>query len=299
VPIDIASYRRWEGRARPTPFSALAIATTMVRRRMRLRLVRWIVGGFTVVPCVFAMLAFYASLQGEGPIDRSTVDRLGLADVNMLGILNFLFDQMAGFFAMLFAALVAAPLIAEDRRAHALPLYFSRPIGHIEYIVGKAASAAFFLALLLVLPRVCMYLVEVGFSETDGTAMRQMPTFLASCATGAIGVVLVTSIGLGVSSLTERPTYAALTLLGVGVIMAGLSFHLALALGKPSLLALSPYACVQRIGMELMVIPEALRAEMNALSVMPIRAAWTGVSIWTALSLGVLVLRVRRVEVVT
>jgi ABC-type transport system involved in multi-copper enzyme maturation permease subunit len=299
VPIDIASYRKWEGRAKATPLAALAIASTMVRRRMRLRLVKWIVGAFTLLPSGFAMLAFYFSLEGEGPVSGSQLARLGLADVNMLGILNLVFDQAVGSFAILFAALVAAPLIAEDRRAHALPLYFSRPIGHIEYVVGKAASAAFFLALLLVLPRICMYLVEVGFSETDGTAMRQMPTLLGSCATGAIGVVLVTSIGLGVSSLTERPTYAALTLLGVGAIMAGLAFHLAEGLDKPSLLALSPYACVQRIGMEFIDVPAALRSELNFLSGMPIRAAWTGAGIWTALSLGVLILRVRRVEVVT
>lgn len=299
MPIDIASYRRWEGRARATPLAALAIASTMIRRRMRIRFVRIIIWAFALVPSVIAGLVFYFSLQGSGPIAQSQIEALGLKNVNVLAVLNQLFDRVVGFWAMLLAALVAAPLIAEDRRARALPLYFSRPIGHIEYVVGKAASAAWFLALLLVLPRVCMYAVEVAFSDSDGVALRQLPTLVRSCATGAVGVGLMTSIALGVSSLTERPTYAALFFMGISVVTGGLAFHLAHALGDASWLAVSPYACVQRIGIDLVPVPEQLREDTRFLATLSVRGAWTGAGLWAALSLGTLVARVRRVEVVT
>lgn len=299
MPIDIASYRRWEGRARATPLATFAIASTMIRRRMRIRFVRLILWTFTLVPSVVAALLFYFALQGSGPIPRSQLEALGLTDVNQLAVLNQLFDLAIGFWAILLAALVGAPLIAEDRRARALPLYFSRPIGHLEYVVGKALSAAFFLAALLILPRVCMYWVEVAFSEADGVAMKQLPTLLGSCVTGSVGVLLLTSIALGVSSLTERPTYAALFLMGVGVITGPLAWHLSEALRDPTLLVISPYACVQRIGMEMVDVPAQLRANTADLARLPAREAWIGACAWTALGLGTLVVRVRRVEVVT
>ena len=217
--------------------------------------------------------------------------------MNLLAVLNRVFDKQIGFWGFLLAALVGAPLIAEDRRARALPLYFSRPIGHVEYVLGKAASAAFFLCLLLILPRVSMYVINVAFS--DGVAFKQLPTLLRSCADGALGVVLLTSIALGVSSLTERPTYAALFLLGLGVILTGLSHFLAHVLRDPSWLAVSPYACVHRIGLDLLPVPPQLSQDTEFLEKLGVREAWMGFGAWTALGLGTLVARVRRVEVVT
>ena len=87
---------------------------------------------------------------------------------DLLPLLNLQFQRSISFWAVLLAALVGAPLIAEDRRAHALPLYFSRPISHFDYVVGKFLALAFFLSLLLVAPPICMYLIDVGFSDADG-----------------------------------------------------------------------------------------------------------------------------------
>lgn len=301
MPIDIASYRRWEGgRARPTPLAALAIAATMVRRRMKFRIVKVIVFLFTVVSSGLAALVFYLTLEGRGdPVIQDQIRMLGFENVNLLAVLNRLFDTAIGFWAFLFAALVGAPAIAEDRRARALPLYFSRPIGHFDYVLGKAGSAAFFLALLLILPRISMYAVEVAFSEVEGTAWLQVPTLLRSCAAGALGVALFTSISLGVSSLTERPTYAALFLLGLGVLTTGVSLFLSEVLDNRGFLALSPYACVHRIALDLLPVPIELSEDTKYLEGLGIRTAWFGLGLWTSGGIAVLVTRVRRVEVVT
>lgn len=300
MPIDIASYRRWEGRARPTPLAALGIASTMVRRRMKLRIVRIIVFLFTVVPSGFAALLFYLTLQGRGnPMIQNQIRQFGFENVNLLAILNRLFDTAVGFWAFLLAALVGAPVIAEDRRARALPLYFSRPIGHLDYVLGKAASAAFFLALLLILPRISMYLTEVALSDAEGVAWRQMPTLLRSCAAGALGVLLFTSLSLGVSSLTERPTYAALFLLGFGVLTTGIAHFLSEVLEDRGWLALSPYTCVHRIGLHLLPVPAELSVDTAYLEELNLRTAGFGLGLWILAGIAVLVLRVRRVEVVT
>jgi ABC-type transport system involved in multi-copper enzyme maturation permease subunit len=299
VPIDVASYRRWERRARPTPLAALAIAGTMVRRRLRIRLVRRIIAAVVLGTVLLAAGTFLLTLKGEGdPMLRRQIGALGIANINLLAYLNHRFDAWIGYFAMLLGALVAAPLIAEDRRAHALPLYFSRPIGHVEYVAGKAAAAVFFLVLLLVLPRVAMYVVEVAFSSAGGVAWRQLPTLLKTCAVGGLGAVVVTAIALGISSLTERPTYAALFFLGIVMLALFVSMHLAMPLDDPNLLAIYPYSCVRRIALDLLPTP-AYQPEIPMLARMDVARAWTSLGIWTAAGAGILVLRVRRVEVVT
>lgn len=295
MPIDIASYRRWEGRARATPMAAFAIASTMIRRRLKIRFIRLILGAFAFMPSLFAAAFFYFGRIGGDILE--SFGSSGLREANLLAFANQTFDSIVGFWAGLLAALVGAPLIAEDRRAHALPLYFSRPIGHVEYVAGKAMCAAAFLALLLVMPRIFLYAVEVGLSDVEGTAMRQLPTFLSSCVVGAVGVAVFTSIALGVSSVTERPTYASLFLLGIVVLTSGLAFHLREL--DSTWLAISPYACVQRIGIDLVEVPARARSGSLFLDALPVREAWIGAGVWTAVGLGALFLRVRRVEVVT
>lgn len=300
MPIDIASYRRWEGRARPTPLAALAIATAMIRRRMKLKMVRIIVYAFTLLSTGLAALVFYFYMEGEGdPAIQQQIRQVGFENVNLLAVLNRLFDGAIGFWGFLLAALVGAPAIAEDRRARALPLYFSRPIGHLDYVLGKALSAAFFLALLLILPRISMYAIEIAFSDAEGVAWRQMPTLLRSCAAGALGVGLLTALSLGVSSLTERPTYAALFLLGLGVLTGGVALFLAGVLDDADWFAAAPYLCVYRVALDLMPVPQGLSADTARFEEFSVSAAWTGLGLWTALSLGTLVVRIRRVEVVT
>jgi ABC-type transport system involved in multi-copper enzyme maturation permease subunit len=300
VPIDIASYREWEGHARPTPLATLAIAAAMVRRRMRIRFVRIIIFVYTIVASGAAALVFYMTMQGRGdPRVRGQIRALGLENVDILALLNRLFDESVGFWAVLLAALVGAPLIAEDRRAHALPLYFSRPIGHIEYVLGKALSAAFFLALLLILPRIAMYAVQVGFSDVDGIAWQQVPTLLRGCFGGVLGIVLLTALSLGVSSLTERPTYAAIFLLGLVTVTSGIAYLLSGVLQEPEWLVLSPLTVLHRITLDLMPVPPELSTDTAYIEALNVSTAWAGLAAWTAASLGVLLWRVRRVEVVT
>jgi hypothetical protein len=255
----------------------------MIRRRLKNRFLRLILFGVMLGAVGISSLVYYLALEGKVNLGLGRqAELLGITDVNLLALLNRGFDGDIGFWAVLTAALVGTPLIAEDRRAHALPLYFSRPIGTTDYVLGKALSAAFFLAMILLLPRVAMYLVDAGFAEKEGQALRQLPVLLKSLLVGGIGVFLLTSVALGASSMADRPAHAALRFLGA------------------SWEALSPYGCIQRIGVELFDVPDRLLIRTRAsLKELGVGWAWAGVALWSALGLGLLVVRVRRVEVVT
>ena len=65
-----------------------------------------------------------------------------------------LFRYPQGFLMVLVVALVAPPLISRDMQSRAFLLYFSRPLGRIDYVLGKAIVVWTYLALITTVPAV-------------------------------------------------------------------------------------------------------------------------------------------------
>ena len=303
MPVDQASYRAWEGTARPGRRAALAIAGTMIRNLRRSRMVKALVvaipllmGGFAVT-----MFSFSYLLEGISPLE-SILSQVGLrpSDVNLLAFMNRLGMGVVGTPAILLAALVGAPLIAEDRRSRALPLYFSRPVRHFDYVAGKFLAVAFFLSLLLVLPPILIYLVEVGFSPKDGVALSQLPTLGWSLVPNLARLLVLGAVALAASALTKRTSHAVLLFFGIMLVAYLLGQTLSRQVfDDPSWRALSPGSCVERLGVEYLPLPRPLERASWSLREMGVGTAWLGLGAWTAAALAVIVARVRKVEVVT
>ena len=54
--------------------------------------------------------------------------------------------------AMLLIGMIASPLIARDVRTRAFLMYFSKPIGRVEYVFGKIAIVSFYLMFITTVP---------------------------------------------------------------------------------------------------------------------------------------------------
>jgi ABC-2 type transport system permease protein len=299
--VDRASYRAWEGHARPSRGVAFAIAGAMIRRLMRLKLVRILSFSIPGGACLLAGGLFLLWQQGTGdPFIQEVLAEEGLDSSQLLPIMNRFFQAGVGFFAILLAALTGAPLIAEDRRTGSLPLYFSRPITHFDYVAGKMLTIGWFLSLLLILPPVLLYLIELGFAAESGVAARQFPVLLRSLVPSVALVVVLSSMSLGVSALTKKSNHAVLLFFGL-CIGVGIASEILVreVFDNQALYAVSPFKSVRRIALELMPIPRRLDTEARVLGEMPVAAAWTGLVLWTAAGLSLLALRIRRVEVVT
>jgi len=300
MPIYEAAYREWErgagtGRGSPT----LAIASVMATRVLRLRFVKLIL--LIVIPCAcfFSFVVFYASY---GEILARIRARSGVSDFNMLHLVNQQFLLPARPFAVLLAAIVGTPLIAEDRRARALPLYFSRPITHVHFVVGKFLTVAFFLSLLMLLPPLCFYIVEVMLSPQSGVASAQLPSLLRSFVPGLVMVAILSSLSLGVSALFRRPTYASLAFLGtISFSWAGAQ-ALSASLRDPAWFAIAPTSVVVSIASDVVPLPPEVAGLVDVvhgrLRLEP-GLAWLGAAAWVAGGLALLSWRVRNVEVVT
>lgn len=299
--VDRASYRAWEGRARPTRGVAFAIAGAMIRRLMRRRMVKILTFSIPSGACLLAGGVFFFWQQGEAEPELQKLLASGLMGRDeLLPLLNRKFQAAIGFFAILLAAMAGAPLIAEDRRSGSLPLYFSRPITHFDYVAGKMLTVSWFLSLLLIVPPVLIFLLELAFFGEEGTFAHQFPVLVRSLVPSLALMVVLSSMSLGVSSLTKKANHAVLLFFGL-CIGVGIASEILVreVFDNPALYAVSPFKSVRRIALELMPIPRRLDTEARVLGEMPFSAAWTGLAIWTAAGLSILALRIRRVEVVT
>jgi ABC-type transport system involved in multi-copper enzyme maturation permease subunit len=110
--------------------------------------------------------------------------------------------------------MVCSDLIAEDLRANSLVLYLSRALRADGYLLGKALGALMVLAIFtLLMPLAVALAVLATQSGSDylSSAVVVSETILA----GAWTMLFLLPVGLMLSSLTSRKTYAA-----VGTFMA-------------------------------------------------------------------------------
>ncbi|HXT49536.1 MAG TPA: hypothetical protein VN811_00760 [Thermoanaerobaculia bacterium] len=72
---------------------------------------------------------------------------------------SFFFQLLTvqGYFAFFLTASIGARVLVNDLRDNALPLYLSRPLTRVEYVVGKAAAIAFLTSLVTWVPSLLLF----------------------------------------------------------------------------------------------------------------------------------------------
>ena len=99
-------------------------------------------------------------------------------------------------------------LISQDVRSRAFLLYFSRPIGRMEYILGKISIPIVFISLITLVPAVCLFLFGVTLSP-DLSVLYSTWDIPIRIVLASLCVVLPTcSIALMLSSVTQESRFA-------------------------------------------------------------------------------------------
>jgi ABC-type transport system involved in multi-copper enzyme maturation permease subunit len=150
------------------------------------------------------------------------------------GFLAFLEGQR--FFVFLFTMILGAGLIARDRRDNGLALYFSRPLGLADYLLGKTLVVlggylAVTLAPVLLL---CLfaYLIDPGATGVELLLMTPLRALLFCSLTGAgLSLVLLALSSLATRTVLVVVWWAVLCLggemvgaIGEGIGLAGLQY---------------------------------------------------------------------------
>lgn len=118
----------------------------------------------------------------------------------------------------LFVAAQAPQSVSRDLRFKSVPLYFSRPIERVDYVVAKFAAMASALLILTAVPLVILYagslLAKFDFAEqTKGFGQGLVSVALLS--------VLFAGIGLVVAALTPRRGFGVAAVIAVLTITYG------------------------------------------------------------------------------
>jgi hypothetical protein len=120
-----------------------------------------------------------------------------------------LFRNSQPFMLIPIVSLIAPPLISQDIRSRAFLLYFSRPLGRVQYILGKAATVIAYLAWITLLPALLLILAGVLLSPELSVVKATWDLPLRVLFVSLAIVIPSTSLALALSSLTTESRYAS------------------------------------------------------------------------------------------
>ncbi|MEV0581595.1 ABC transporter permease [Nonomuraea sp. NPDC050310] len=114
------------------------------------------------------------------------------------------YTQLAVFMQPVLAIFLASQsptVVAPDLRYKVLPLYLSRPVTVVQYVVAKLAAMTLALFLLIGVPLTLMY---VGELLVDLPGPPETMQYVAAMVSGLLLSVLLAALGLLLASLTPR-----------------------------------------------------------------------------------------------
>lgn len=122
---------------------------------------------------------------------------------------------------MFLIGMVAPSLIAQDIRSRAFLMYFSRPIGRLEYIFGKLMVPTVFISAVTMLPALGMYVFAV-FMSPDLTVLYSTWDIPLRIVLATLSLVVPTAtLALALSSLTQESRFANFSWFAVWVLGHG------------------------------------------------------------------------------
>lgn len=150
-------------------------------------------------------------------------------------LLMTFFRYPQGILILFLIGTIAPALISRDIRSKAFLLYFSRPIGKLDYIVGKFCIPATFIVLVTTLPAMTLYLFGILMSPDLSVFWSTWDVPLRIAAGTAFLVLPTVALALMFSSLTQETRFAsfgwfAFFTLGHGAWMA-IAFSISLKKG--------------------------------------------------------------------
>lgn len=154
-------------------------------------------------------MGLYDMVRALLGIDLSGVARIGDYRELLWRMVYILTLKAQLFWVMTTVARIGPPLIAEDIRTRALPIYFSKPVTPRTYLLGKWLILAVVIGLVTLLPNLLSLTLGVmmtgGLSTWGHTLRLALDLALASCGIMVLGGL----VALALSSLSSDKRYVS------------------------------------------------------------------------------------------
>jgi len=229
MPIHDLGYRSWDAPPQTMRLRWLVIGKTGIRNAWKNK---WLGRSVTLLllPFVFVGVCLFFFEQGveQGfggdfivDIIRQFSGAAGLVpeiENNPVSVRHAVWSHLILFFfrypqifgVAMVVGLIAPRLISQDVRSRAFLLYFSRPLTPQEYVLGKAMTVCFYLALITTIPALALYLLGVGLSPGISVVADTYDLPVRIILASLVLIIPTTSLALCFSSLTSESRDAGL-----------------------------------------------------------------------------------------
>jgi len=198
-------YRRYEGERTGRGGAIGTLWRQSVQRAMGLRRSTWA----KILPFAAVLISYVPAVVFIGQVALLPDEQLEVLELPTYGD-YFPFIQAA---LTLIVAFIAPEVLCTDRRTGMLGIYLASPLTRDSYLVAKAAAVLTVLSMVTVGPPLLMLIAYVlqGVGP-DGPAEVAL-TLIRIVGAGLVLGVLYTAVSLGVSSLTDRKSFATAAML--------------------------------------------------------------------------------------
>lgn len=264
MPIHNLGYREWDGELESPSTRWTVVAAVGIRRAWQSTWVRrmMFIASMPAVAMGVLIFVFEQSEKNDGPardifrdLSRAFLEQeMREADVSPRDLINSLtasqqsvgemrhtfwsllllnlFRRSQPFILIPLIGVIGPPLISQDIRSRAFLLYFSRPLGKVQYIAGKAATIMSFLLIITLVPALLLILAGVLLSPELSilTATWDLP--LRALVASALITIPSTCIALALSSLTTESRFASFGWFAIWIFGA-ITYQAVVPFGQP------------------------------------------------------------------
>ena len=124
------------------------------------------------------------------------------------------FVNLQASFAFFVALLVGPPLVAQDMRNNALPLYLCRPFSRAEYVLGKMSVLLILLSAMTWVPQLILFLFQ-SYLEGASWFVSNLSIGIAIVVGSVVWILLLALMSQAVSALVKWRVIASAALLGI------------------------------------------------------------------------------------
>lgn len=301
MPIYDQTYRHLEQRQAPARLRFLPIAASGLRLFFARKRFKFI-GLGALAP--FALGLFLICVPHYLPqlMDGPLRELKGMLHVTPETTQLFLANRMAGFFRIVFILFAGGGLIANDLRANALEIYFSRPITRIDYLLGKLMVLMSILLMLTLVPALILWLLDVVLASEAGFLTRQLALLPRMVGASLVLTLPPALLMLALSALARSARGAMILFAAVSLVTPVIGEKLASNLDDGRFELIDLTAAPLRLAAHLLGVDPAATIGPMQLSVplAEVRPEWALAAVCVVIGLAVVILwgRVRPVEVV-
>jgi ABC-2 type transport system permease protein len=219
-------YRPYQGPRGGRREATIALWRLSVRRALGLRrpwrqkVFPWSLLAIATVPAIVNVGVGYA--LKDRPVD--------FADFQFITYREYVGVSTA---LLLFVALTAPDVVCPDRAQRVLPLLFSRPLTGADYVVAKVGAIAAIVFGFSFLPQVVLFVGQMLVSDgaldyftANADVLWKVPVAVAILA------IYYATVGVALSSLTDRRIVGGVAILGLALITSAVAGILVSAAGS-------------------------------------------------------------------